>query len=59
MAVKEALTKAGEAAETKLHDELSKAETASQRRIEVQVKKAVEEALAPKEEEAETNEEES
>jgi len=59
LAVKEALTKAGEAAENKLSEELSKAETASKRRIEVEVKKAVEEALAPKEEEAETSGEES
>jgi len=59
MAVKDALTKAGEEAEKKLNEELSKAEVANQRRIEVEVKKAVEEALAPKEEEAETNEEES
>ncbi|BCS88243.1 sulfate respiration complex iron-sulfur protein HmcB [Pseudodesulfovibrio sediminis] len=58
-AVKDALTRAGEEAEKKLHDELSKADVANQRRIEVEVKKAVEEALAPKEEEAETNEEES
>jgi formate dehydrogenase iron-sulfur subunit len=58
-AVKDALTRAGEKAEQKLHEELNKAEQASQRRIEVEVKKAVEEALAPKDEEAETNEEES
>ncbi|WP_316896853.1 sulfate respiration complex iron-sulfur protein HmcB [Pseudodesulfovibrio indicus] len=59
MAVKDALKKAGEEAEKKLHEELGKAEKASQRRIEVEVKKAVEEALAPKPEDAETNEEES
>jgi len=58
-AVKDALTRAGEEAEKKLHEQLSKAEVANQRRIEVEVKKAVEEALAPKEEEAETGEEES
>jgi hypothetical protein len=59
MAVKDALKKAGAEAEKKLHEELGKAEKASQRRIEVEVKKAVEEALAPKPEDAETNEEES
>jgi Fe-S-cluster-containing dehydrogenase component len=58
-AVKDALTRAGEEAEKKLHEELGKAEQASQRRIEVEVKKAVEEALAPKEEDAGSNEEES
>ena len=59
MAVKKALKKAGEKAEQKLHEELGKAEQASQRRIEVEVKKAVEEALAPKAEDAESTEEES
>ncbi|MCJ2164796.1 MULTISPECIES: sulfate respiration complex iron-sulfur protein HmcB [unclassified Pseudodesulfovibrio] len=58
-AVKDALKRAGEKAEQKLHEELGKAEQNSQRRIEVEVKKAVEEALAPKAEDAETNEEES
>jgi len=58
MAVKAALTKAGEEAEKKLSAELSKAEVANKRQIEVEVKKAVEEALAAKDED-ETSEEES
>ncbi|QGY40356.1 4Fe-4S dicluster domain-containing protein [Pseudodesulfovibrio cashew] len=59
MAVKDALTKAGSEAEKKLADELSKAEVANKRRIEVEVKKAVEEALSAKDDDAENNEEES
>lgn len=59
MAVKKALAKAGDEAEKKLHEELNKAEMASNRRIEVEVKKAVEEALAAKDEDAESTEEES
>lgn len=58
-AVKDALAKAGAEAEKKLADELGKAEVANKRRIEVEVKKAVEEALSAKEDEAETKEEES
>jgi len=59
LAVKEALSKAADEAEKKLHEELNKAEMASNRRIEVEVKKAVEEALAAKDEDAENTEEES
>lgn len=59
MAVKEALSKAGAEAEKKLSEELDKANVANKRLIEIEVKKAVEEALTPKDEEAETSEEES
>lgn len=58
-AVSSALAKAGEEAEKKLSEELGKAEVQNQRRIEVEVKKAVEEALSAKDDEAETKEEES
>jgi Fe-S-cluster-containing dehydrogenase component len=59
LAVKNALTKAGEEAEKKLSQELEKADVANKRLIEVEVKKAVEEALAPKDEEPGTGEEEA
>ena len=59
LAVKNALTRAGEEAEKKLSEELKKADVANKRLIEVEVKKAVEEALSPKDEEPETGEEES
>lgn len=58
-AVKDALAKASAEAEKKLNEELTKADVANKRQIEVEVKKAVEEALAPKDEDAETSEEES
>jgi Fe-S-cluster-containing dehydrogenase component len=51
IAVRAALTAAGEEAEKKLNEALSKAEIANKRRIEVEVKKAVEEATAKKTEE--------
>ena len=59
LAVKNALTRAGQEAEKKLSEELKKADVANKRLIEVEVKKAVEEALSAKDEEPETGEEES
>ncbi len=56
-AVKGALRKAGEEAEKTLHEALSKAEIDNKRRIEVEVKKAVEEALQAKNEQGENDEE--
>ncbi|BBD10090.1 4Fe-4S ferredoxin [Desulfovibrio ferrophilus] len=47
-AVSAALTKAASEAEAKLSSELEKADVANKRKIEVEVKKAVEEALLPK-----------
>ncbi len=58
-AVKDALARAGAEAEKKLSEELGKADVANKRRIEVEVKKAVEEALSAKDEDAENTEEES
>ncbi len=58
-AVKDALAKAGAEAEKKLSEELGKAEVANKRRIEVEVKKAVEEALSAKDEEPASGEEEA
>ncbi len=59
LAVKHALTKAGTEAEKKLSETLQKADVANKRLIELEVKKAVEEALSAKDEEVETSEEES
>ena len=59
MAVKDALSKAASEAEKKLSEELSKADVANKRLIEVEVKKAVEEALSAKDEDAEKTGEES
>lgn len=56
-AVKHALSRASAEAEKKLSDELSKAEVNNKRRIEVEVKKAVEEALQAKEQDGENEEE--
>ncbi|WP_419785264.1 sulfate respiration complex iron-sulfur protein HmcB [Pseudodesulfovibrio sp.] len=59
MAVKNALAKASSEAEKKLSEELKKADVANKRLIEVEVKKAVEEALSAKDEDTESSEEES
>ena len=59
MAVKNALSKAATEAEKKLSEELGRADVANKRLIEVEVKKAVEEALSAKDEDAEKTEEES
>ncbi len=56
-AVKNALSKAGEEAEKTLHEALSKAEVDNKRRIEVEVRKAVEEALKEKGDQGENQEE--
>lgn len=56
-AVSAALTKAGKEAEAKLSSELEKLDVANKRKIEVEVKKAVEEALTPKDEEKAPEEE--
>ncbi|WP_031482873.1 sulfate respiration complex iron-sulfur protein HmcB [Maridesulfovibrio frigidus] len=56
-AVANAIAKASEQAEKTLSEALSKADVANKRQIEVEVKKAVEEALTPKEEESDENSE--
>ncbi|WP_320005926.1 sulfate respiration complex iron-sulfur protein HmcB [Maridesulfovibrio sp.] len=56
-AVENAIAKASAEAEKTLSEALEKADVANKRKIEVEVKKAVEEALAPKEEEQEENSE--
>jgi Fe-S-cluster-containing dehydrogenase component len=56
-AVKSAVNRASEKAEQKLSSELEKAETRNKRQIEVEVKKAVEEAMKAKDEDGENDEE--
>ncbi|WP_419778785.1 sulfate respiration complex iron-sulfur protein HmcB [Maridesulfovibrio sp.] len=56
-AVENAIAKASAEAEKTLSEALEKADVANKRKIEVEVKKAVEDALAPKEEEQEENSE--
>ncbi|SMF16508.1 sulfate respiration complex iron-sulfur protein HmcB [Desulfovibrio gilichinskyi] len=58
-AVENAIAKASAQAEKTLSEALTKADVANKRQIEVEVKKAVEEALAPKDEQEENSEEES
>ncbi|WP_320176099.1 sulfate respiration complex iron-sulfur protein HmcB [Maridesulfovibrio sp.] len=56
-AVEQAIARASAEAEKTLSEALEKADVANKRKIEVEVKKAVEEALAPKEEEQDENSE--
>ncbi|MBI9110859.1 sulfate respiration complex iron-sulfur protein HmcB [Maridesulfovibrio ferrireducens] len=58
-AVANAIAQASSQAEKTLSEALTKADVANKRQIEVEVKKAVEEALTPKEEQEENSEEES